>query len=122
RDVAAAAARIGVATADLYPSFSLTGSAGLSAQEESELFESDSFRYAWGPSLSWNLFATGRVRNNIRAVEEVHAQALLGYEQTVLAALEEARNAILAYLREQERRARLVEGVAAARLAVELAN
>ena len=80
REVAAAAARIGVATADLYPSFSLTGSAGLSSQEESDLFESDSFRWAFGPSLTWNVFATGRVRTNIRAVEEVHMQALISYE------------------------------------------
>lgn len=122
RELAAAVARIGVATADLYPRFTLTGSIGLSSQEADDLFESDSLRYAWGPAFSWNVFASGRIANNIRAVEEVQVQSFLAYEETVLRALEEARNAAVAYARQQDRRRELVRAEAAARDAVELAR
>ena len=119
---AAASARIGVAEADYYPRFALNGSIGVRSKESETLFEADSLRYAWGPSFSWNLFATGRVQANVRAFEEQHKQTLAAYEQTVLLALEETRNAVTSFLREQERRELLGEGEAASREAVELAR
>lgn len=122
RDVAAAAARVGIATAELYPQFTLTGSIGLESEDADNLFESGSRRYGFGPALRWNLFAWGRLRAAIHAAEERHEQTLAGYEQAVLLALEEARNAIAAFTKEQDRRAALLAGETASRRAVELAE
>ncbi len=122
RQVAAAGARIGVAEADYYPHFTLNGSVGMRSRKAENLFDADSFRWSWGPGFSWNLFATGRVRNNVRAVEEVHEQTLTTYQQTVLQALDETRNAITAFAKEQERLGHLRESEAAATEAVDLAR
>ena len=63
--------------------------------------------------IRWNLFSGGRVRSQIRAEEARTEQALLAYEQTVLAALEEVENAMVAYEQMSIRRDRLREAVAA---------
>lgn len=120
RQLAAQSARIGVATADLYPRFSLVGSFALSAVDAAEFFTRGSTRYGLGPTMQWNLFNGGRVRNLI-AVEDARAQqALARYEQTVLLALEDVENAIVAYELEIARRDALKRSVVAAEQSVEL--
>ncbi|MDR9501825.1 MAG: efflux transporter outer membrane subunit [Desulfurivibrionaceae bacterium] len=121
RLVAAQTARIGVATADLYPKFRLLGSIGLESLKSSELFTSASETWRLGPTLAWNLFDAGAIRQNIEVHSAIQEQYLLAYEGAVLAALEEVENALTAYGHEQLRRQRLQAAVAAARQAEALA-
>jgi len=122
RELAAETARIGVAQADLYPRLTLVGSLGLAAQSSADLFEDGSDTHRYGPSLRWNLFDSGRLSERVNAQDARAEQARLGWEQTVLSALEEAENAMSDFVREQERRAALSEAVSQARRAVELAR
>ncbi len=120
RQLAAQTARIGVATADLYPRFSLVGTFALSALDAAELFTKGSTTYGVGPTMRWNLFDGGRIRNLVRAEDARTEQALARYEQIVLAALRDVEDAILAYEREEERRTALARSVVAAQASVEL--
>jgi NodT family efflux transporter outer membrane factor (OMF) lipoprotein len=122
RQLAAQTARIGVATADLYPRFSLVGTFLFESFDASELLESKSRAYGFGPAFHWNLFDGGRVRNTIRAEDARTEQSLARYEQTVLRALEEVENAMVAFVQENDRRDALVRSAGAARHSVELVN
>ncbi|HYC57024.1 MAG TPA: efflux transporter outer membrane subunit [Candidatus Binatia bacterium] len=122
RRLASATAAIGVATADLYPKLSLTGSLELSATSLSGLDDDSARGYGIGPSLRWNLFDAGRIRAEIAARSAQADQALADYEAAVLAAYEEAENALVAFAREQVRRDRLAHAVGAARDAERLAR
>ncbi len=122
-EVAAATARIGVATADLFPRFFLTGAAGLQSVNASDFFDGGSSRFwSLGPSLRWPVFTGGRIRQNIKVQNARQEQALIRYEQTVLTSLEEVENALVAFGKEQEHHRALVESEAANRRAVELAD
>lgn len=120
RALAAQHAQIGVATADLYPRFSLLGTFALEAPQGGDVFNNRSFAYSFGPAVRWNLFDGGRVRNNIKAQDALTQQSLARYEQTVLTALEEVENAMVAYVEEGQRRDALARSVDAARKSAEL--
>lgn len=120
RRLAAQTARIGVATAELYPQFSLTGFLGLQATDAGDLFSSDSVTWSVGLPIRWRLFAGGAVRSQIAAEEARTEQLLASYEQTVLRALEEVENAMVSYANEVERRARLTESVDATERSLDL--
>ncbi len=122
RELAAQTARIGVAMAELYPKLRLSGSIGLEAIEAGELLNSSSRFWSYGPRISWNIFDSGAVRNNIKIQEAIQEQALIAYEAAVLTALEEVENALIAYAQEQERRRRLLDAVNAAEIAAGLAR
>lgn len=122
RQLAAANARIGVAMADLFPRFSLTGAFGLQSADLSDLPEGGSRFFSIGPALRWPIFSGGRIRANIAVQNAREEQALVVYEQTLLLSLEEVENALVAYAREQNRREFLKEAAAANRRAVEIAN
>ena len=122
RQLAAQIARIGVAKADLYPQFSLSGSLSLDAADAATVFNAGSRTYSFGPSFRWNVFRAGQIRNNIRAADARAQQALAGYERTLLLALEEVENALVGLTREQERRDALKVSVASTRRSVELAG
>jgi NodT family efflux transporter outer membrane factor (OMF) lipoprotein len=122
RQLAAATARIGVAVADLFPRLSLTGALGLQSVTLAGLATVGSRFWSVGPALRWPLFQAGRIRANIAVQGAREEQQLRTYEQTVLTSLEEVENALVAYSREQVRRARLAEAVEANRRAVDLAN
>ena len=122
RDLAAATARIGVATADLFPKFSLTGSIGLQSSDLSDLPKASSEFWSLGPSFRWPIFTAGRIRANIRVQNARQEQALTRYEQTVLIALEDVENALINYGKEQERFKSLDQAVRANRRAVEMAT
>ncbi len=115
RTLAAQSARIGVATADLYPRFRLGGSIGLEAVQAGDLLRSSSFFAGFLPSISWKLFDAGAIRQNIEAQYAVQEQYLLAYQATVLSALEEVENALSGYALEQNRRANLRYAVDAAK-------
>jgi outer membrane protein TolC len=118
----AATARIGVATADLYPRFFLNGAANVSGNQVKDMFNWSSTSWSFGPSVSWPLFTAGRIRANIAFQNEAAAQAALEYRQTVLTALREVEDALIEYAKQQERRRSLEAAAAANRRAVELST
>lgn len=123
RSVAAATARIGVAKADLYPRFTLSGSFGLASDHFGHLVVTDSRTWSAGPlGVRWPVFDAGRIRGNIRAQEARQDQTLAAYERTVLRAYEEVAGALVAYARVRDRRDALTRAVAADQRAVDQAD
>ncbi len=104
RELAAQTARVGVATADLYPKLTLSGSIGLEALSLSNLSSSGSWTLSGGPRITWAIFKAGAIRQNIEVQSALQEQALIKYEAAVLSALEEVENALVAYAEEQHRR------------------
>ena len=115
-------ARVGVATADLFPRVSLLGSVGYVAASASDLGEGDTRTTRFGPFLSWPAFDLGRVRANIRVANADMDAALLRYEQTVLIALEETENALFGFTSARTRQARLEVAAEASQQAADLAR
>lgn len=122
RDLAAQSARLGVAKADLYPRFTFNGTLQFSATDTSSLFDQMNRVSSIGPAFQWNIFNAGSVRSNIKIQNERQEQALILYEQTILQALEEVENAIVAYARELDRRESLIKTVTSARSAANIAE
>ena len=120
RQLASQTALIGVAKADLYPTFSLSGVLALQSLDSSNFFESESTTWSLVPGLRWNIFSGGKIRNNIRVQEARTEQLLFAYERTVLFALDEVESTMVAYEREKVRRDRLYEAVDASQRTVEL--
>jgi NodT family efflux transporter outer membrane factor (OMF) lipoprotein len=120
RQLASQTALIGVATADLYPSFSLGGALSLVAGSAGDLGSSESVEWSLIPGVRWNLFAGGKIRSNIAVQEARTEQLLLQYEQSVLLALEEVETALVAFEQERFRRDRIAEAVAAASESVDI--
>jgi NodT family efflux transporter outer membrane factor (OMF) lipoprotein len=121
RELAAATARIGVSTADLFPRFSLTGAFGYQAAESRLMFRDESNFWAIGPTLRWPVLNFRRILSQIDVSKAVREEALARYERSVLIALEEVENALTALSREKIRSGSLVEAVEANGLAVKLA-
>jgi NodT family efflux transporter outer membrane factor (OMF) lipoprotein len=122
RQLAARTARVGIATADLYPRFSLPGSIGLEALSSNNLFSTGSRIWSIAGSFAWTIFKGGAIRQNIEVQNALQEQALEQYEVTILTALEDVENALVGYAEEQERRQALSEATQAAQRAVELAR
>jgi NodT family efflux transporter outer membrane factor (OMF) lipoprotein len=122
RLLAAETARIGVAEADLYPRLVLLGRIGVEAEEAPGLGDAGSDAFSVGPSIRWNLFDGGRARSRIGAQDARAEQALVRWERAVLAALEEAENAMTAFARERERRRLLSEAYGEAARTADLAR
>jgi NodT family efflux transporter outer membrane factor (OMF) lipoprotein len=122
RQLAAQTARIGVATADLFPRFTLTGSFGWQSERFKDLADDDSLAWHIGPGVRWNIFDAGKIRSNINVQDARQEQALVQYRQVVLTSLEDVENALVNYDREQTRRVALAAAVDSNRRAVELAN
>ncbi|ATY31840.1 efflux transporter outer membrane subunit [Sphingomonas psychrotolerans] len=98
RELAAATADIGVATADLFPRFSLIGSLGQQARTPGGLFSGESTRLQIGPSFSWPVFSGGTIRAQIRAADARAQGAAARYEKAVLGALSDSEAAINRFL------------------------
>lgn len=122
RQLAAQTARVGEATAEWYPKFTLTGSIGLESLSSGDLFSTAARTLGIGPGFSWRLFDAGAIRRNIEVNSALQEQALIQYESAVLGALEEVENALKAYSEEQQRRTALEEATGAARRAEKLAR
>ena len=118
----AATARIGVAKADLFPKFTISGALGYQNTNSNALFNSASSFWSLGPALNWPLFDMGRTRANLELKKALQEEELLAYEQTVLNALREVENALIASTKEEEHRQAMAQAVAANRTAVELAT
>jgi len=121
RRLAAQTARIGVATAQLYPSFNILGMLGLAAGKTSALFTSGSQTYTLGGGVLWNLFAGGSIRSQIRVEGARAEQARLRYEKTVLNALREVEDDLVGLAENEKRRAALERNTEAAARSLKLA-
>jgi len=118
----AATAQIGVATADLFPKFSLTGAVSWQSNLLQNWFSKSHFSSALGPTLQWAIFQGGSVVSNIRVQEALRDQAFLIYRKTVLTAFQDVENALIAFAKEWEHRQALTDAVTADREAVRLAT
>ena len=109
RQLAAAAARVNVATASLYPSISLGGSIGSTALDAGDLGDDDSFRFSFGPLISWSFPNILVARARIAQTGALTEAALATFDQTVLTALQETETALTNYANELDRRTALTE-------------
>ncbi|MBI4581899.1 MAG: efflux transporter outer membrane subunit [Planctomycetes bacterium] len=122
RQLAAATAQIGVAVADLYPRFSITGSFGTQTRDMQHFLDSNSLFWSIGPGVSWPIFEGGRIRANIKVQTERERQAFALYHSTILTALEDVENALVAYRQDQQRWHHLGKAVDASHRALEVAT
>ena len=122
RQLAAATAQVGAATADLFPKFFLTGVAGLQSVSASDWINGGSRFWSIGPRITWPVFDAGRIRANIEIRNAQQEQALTQYEKSVLTALSDVETALVNYANEQVRYRSLTDAVAANRRAVTMAN
>ena len=121
-NIHAATARIGVATADLFPAFTITGGLGLQNNSFNSTFNRASRAWSLGPSVNWPILDMGRSRANLELKKAIQEEELFAYEQTVLTALSEVENALIASTKEEEHRQSLARAVTANRDAVRLAT
>lgn len=124
---ASQSALIGVAKADLFPSFSLTGSIGYQASntgnsEGNDIFNSESLFFSGGPSFRWNIFNYGQIKNNVRIQDARFQQSLVNYKSTVLKAYQEVEDAMVAYAQSQQETSFRSTSASAALRAVEIAK
>ncbi|WP_215776210.1 efflux transporter outer membrane subunit [Paludibacterium sp. B53371] len=103
RDLAAASAEVGVATAAQYPRFSLVGSLGVDAIHQGQLTDQAARYWSVGPSLALPLFAGGALSQQLRAQQAAYEAALANYRQVVLQALADTESALMRYDRELAR-------------------
>ncbi len=122
RELHAATADIGVATAELYPRFFLTGSAGLESVSFTDAFDASSRTWSIGPRIRWPIFQGGRLRANISAKEARRDAAYQRFQQAVLTALEDVERSLVDYAEEQLKRRELEDAVQASTRAVDLAS
>ena len=118
----AATANVGVATASFYPDVSLTGNFGLRALDGSYLTNWASAFYSFGPSVSLPIFQGGRLTAGLRLARAQEAEAALAYRGTVLNALQEVEDALVAYRTDKVARDRLADAVRTGQLTVYLAR
>jgi len=116
RRLAAATARIGVATAELYPTISLGGSLGASAGSLGNLF-SNPIGFLLGPLISWSFSDHARARARVAGAEAGAQEALADFDGTVLRSLQETETALSAYSNALQR----LEALKAARNEAEVA-
>lgn len=128
REAAAQSARIGQATADLYPSIAIAGSTGFATStfegvrhpSLGNIFDSDSFAGFIGLQVNWPVLNYGRIENNIRAQDALYEQSVAAYRATVLKAASDVEAGLSDFLRSKERSGFLAEAVDASKRSAEL--
>ena len=100
---AAQSAQIGIADAELLPSFTLFGSIGWNVNDAGnddlgDLFDSNNLAFSTGPSFQWKILNYGRLKNQVRVQDARFQQLLANYENVVLNAAGEVKNAISSFL------------------------
>lgn len=118
----AATANVGIAVASFYPDVSLTGSFGLRAVDAAYLTNWASAFYSFGPSISLPIFQGGRLTANLRMARAQETEAALAYRGTVLNALREVEDSLVAYRTDRAQRDKLAEAVHAGELTLYLAR
>ena len=116
-----ATAKIGVAIADLFPKFNITGGFTFQENSVSDFFSNPVRTGSVGPGISWDIFRGGAIKSNIKLQEALRDEAFIGYQKTVLNALGEVENAIIALTKEQEHFIALQNAVNSNRQAVDIA-
>jgi len=122
RRLAAETARTGVATADLFPRISVTGFVGFLSGDVSSLFKGGSRAWAVSPTVTWPGLDLGGAHARLKAQEARGDESLAVYDQTVLRAIEDLQNALVAYRERQLQVVSLSQQVAASRRAADLAH
>jgi multidrug efflux system outer membrane protein len=122
QELAGATARVGIATANLFPRFFLTGLVGQSSVAGSDFVEASSRYWSVGPTIVWPVFTAGRLRAQVAVQNAKEEQAAIRYERVVLNALRDVEDALVAYSREQLTRDSLIQAVKANRQATDIAN
>ena len=120
RRLAAQTARIGIATAELYPRLSISGFFGTDALDIDDFGTSKGTTWSIGLPVQWAIFQGGRIRAQIRAEQARTDAAFKAYEQTVLRAIEDVRTSMALYSHEGLRLRKLGEAVDATERSVEL--
>jgi len=131
--MAAQSARIGLAKSDLFPHFGLFGSIGLATSSDTatiggglggsnlgDLFKSDSLAWGYGVGIRWDIFNYGRIKNRVRVQDALFQQLAVNYENTVLRALKEVEDSMVAFLQSQEEAGYLKDSVEASKRSVDL--
>ena len=122
RTLAADTARVGVATADLYPSIRLLGSIGFGATKPGDVFKSSGFSYSLGPLISWNFPNQTQARARLRQAEATSDGSLARFDGTVLTALKEVEQALARYAGALDTNAALVRAERASGEAAKLSK
>lgn len=125
-DAASQCARIGVAKADLLPSFSLVGNVGTLSTDIgrgslSDLFAAKRLTYGAGPTVQWNILNYGQITNNVRLQDARYQELLVGYQNTVLAAQQEVADAMTMFLESRRQETALRASTVAAAGALRIA-
>ncbi|MDA0767178.1 MAG: efflux transporter outer membrane subunit [Verrucomicrobia bacterium] len=115
RQLAAQSARIGVAKAELYPKFTLSGTFALQSANSGDLTDSASRAYSFGPRFRWRLFEGGAIRQTVKAEESRTRQALAHYEKTLLQAVAEVETSLASIKYERVRQGHLDQAVRSSR-------
>jgi len=118
----AAAAQIGVAVADFYPQFSLTGSVNYQSSVARDLFAGGNGIYSGGPQVNWPIFSGGSMISNLRLQKAATDAAYITYQKTVLAALSDVESYLVAFAREWDHRKALSDAVVKNRRALDLSQ
>ena len=121
REIQAQSARVGIATAELYPHIGITGTLDYSSQNFDDLFTSRAFQGGFGPSFRWNILNYGRLLNNIRLQDAKLAERIVVYQNRVLRANAEVENGIVRFLRGRQRTQWLHKSVVASQKATKIA-
>ena len=116
----ASTAQIGVAIADFFPTFSLTGTMNWNSNLLRTWWTDTSRSYTFGPAVTWPIFQGGAIVSNVHLQEALRDQAFITYKKTVLAAFQDVENALIAFAKEQQHRKALNDAVVANRKAVDL--
>ncbi len=122
---AAQSAQIGIADAELLPSFTLFGSIGWNVNDAGrdslgELFESSSLRFSTGPAFQWKILNYGRLKNQVRVQDARFQQLLSNYENRVLSAAGEVKDAMSGFLHSKVETEYRKQSVEAAKRAADL--
>jgi len=116
----AATAQIGVAIANFFPTFSLTGVVNWQSNLLSTWLTTPSHPFSFGPAGTWTIFQGGAIASNVRLQEALRDQAFITYQKTVLGAFQDVENALIAFNKEQQHYKKLKEAVIANQKAVDL--
>jgi NodT family efflux transporter outer membrane factor (OMF) lipoprotein len=103
RLAAAQCAQIGVATSEFYPHISITGTFGWASRNLSDLFTYRAMRGSVGPGFQWNILNYGRILNDVRFQDARFQELATAYQRTVLKAGGEVENALVDFLKSQDR-------------------
>jgi len=130
RQLAAQSAQIGFAKADLFPHFSLFGTLGFQASDQTglqsnnskfnDLFKNSSITYTTGAGFNWDIFNYGRITNQIRVQDARFQELAVNYEDIVIRAAQEVEDAMVGFLQSQNAAFFLADAVKASKRAVDL--